>query len=108
MLLFIGSSYRMFKHSSSAFASAEIAGHLFPAGWNNKLDGAVNWDKRHFIFFTKEYIIYNTATDSVIDHNDANYMEWMVQQWTTGIDDAFNIGDGFIYFCAKEKVCPIH
>jgi hypothetical protein len=106
-LLFNGSTYRMFKHSTSAFASAEASWPSFPASWNNKLDGAVNWDKDIlFFFYKKEYIIYSTATDSVIDHNDITTWNGWPQQWTTGIDDAFNIGDGFIYFLHKGEIMP--
>ena len=51
-------------------------------------------------------MVYSTAADSILDHNDITTWNGWPQQWTDGIDDAFNIGDGFIYFIRHGEIMP--
>lgn len=105
--LFTGAVYRMFKHSSGELVTGDAQWPGLPAGWNNKLDGAVKWDKDIvFFFYKKEYVVYNTASDSIIDHNDITTWNGWPQYWNDGIDDAFNMDDGFIYFIRKGEMMP--
>lgn len=106
-LIFTGSVYRMFKHSTGELVSAETGWPGLPASWNNNLDGAVNWDKDIvFFFYKKEYVVYNIAADSIIDHNDITTWNGWPPYWNDGISDAFNTGDGFIYFMRKGEIMP--
>ena len=106
-LLFNGVTYRMFKHSTGEFVTADTRWPNFPAAWNNTLDAAVKWDNKIiFFFYKKEYVVYNIAADSIIDHNDITTWNGWPQQWNDGIDDAFNIGDGFIYFIRHGEIMP--
>ena len=106
-LLFNGATYRMFKHSTGEFVTADTRWPNLPKAWNNTLDGAVKWDNDIiFFFYKKEYMVYSTAADSILDHNDITTWNGWPQQWTDGIDDAFNIGDGFIYFIRHGEIMP--
>jgi len=106
-LIFNGSSYRMFKHSTGEFVTEYTQWPALPAEWDSKLDGAVKWNKDLiFFFYNKEYAMYNIASNSFTGlDNITNWNGWPTQ-WGEGIDDAFNTDDGFIYFIRGGEIMP--
>ncbi|MEO6453020.1 MAG: MAC/perforin domain-containing protein [Ginsengibacter sp.] len=106
-LIFSGSTYRTFKHSTGEFITPDTRWPGLPGAWNNNLDGAVKWDKDIiFFFYKKEYAVYSISADSIVDYNDITTWNGWPATWSNGIDDAFNIDDGFIYFINHGEIMP--